>query len=222
MILQAINRRLAEWIELRFRAEDRLERFVAYRRTCLLDVPYQIGSTGIHPIGRWITLRRWDATQIADAYWARRFADTWQTVGGQLVQRDPNALRDLLSLSANNKRRYEEAVGVVQLTLSLPIYNEGYTSVQEWPDWVPCFLDGTSSYRLERPSELADLAYFLIQTWRTQPSLRPHHRLFAGERNEHFKVQSLDELHVTQVRELDGSIAVRFTCPRIEVALGQI
>ena len=68
---------------------------------------------------------------------------------------------------------------------------------------------------------MANLIYFLILTWRTVPSLRPHHRLFAGERTPDFKVQSLGELHVTPVREADGTIAVRFTCPRIEVALGQ-
>ena len=222
IILRAFNRRLEEWKELRFKAQDRLEQFVTYRRTCLLDVPYQVGQTGMNPSGRWITLRRWTPAEIADAYWARRFGDTWHTVAGQLVQRDPNGLRDLLSLSANNQRRYAEAVNVVQYTLSLPIYNEGYASTQEWPEWLPCFLDGTSSYRLQVPSELADLAYFVIQAWRTQPCLRQHHRIFAGDRDDHFKVQSLDELHVTPIREMDGSIAVRFTCPRLEVALAQI
>ena len=218
MLLHAFNRRLADWIELRFRAEDRLERFVVYKRTCLLDVPYQLGATGIHPIGRWVSLRRWDAAQIADAYWARRFADTWRTVGGQLVQRDPNALRDLLALSANNKRRYEEAVGIVQLALSLPIYNDGYSSVQEWPDWLPCFL--TAPVRIHLSNRRRWPTWYMF-CFRPGAPYHPHHRFFAGERTPHFKVQSLGDLHVTPVREADGTIAVRFTCPRFEVALGQ-
>ena len=221
VVLTAMNTRVRAWIDNRFKPESRLEDFVVYRRTLLLDVPYQLGAstTGIHVFGNWVTLRLWTPAEIRAAYFERRFGDTWVTVAGHFAQRDPNGLRDILALAANNQRRYEEALGVVRLTHTLPIYNTGYTSVAEWPDWICCFLDGTDSYRLEEPSEMADLIYFVLLTWRTLPDLRQFHRYFGGTRTIHFKVQTLSELHVTPAREADGSIAVRFTCPRIEAVL---
>ena len=64
--------------------------------------------------------------------------------------------------------------------------------------------------------------YFMVLIWSQASALRIHHAFFQGFRNNSFKVQSLDELHITPVRNAAGEIDVRFCIPRLEVALGLV
>ena len=218
-VLASMQERLQDWLEYRFEPEERIERFVQQRHVLVRDVPFTHGEA-YEGGGTYSSLRNASPQLLRRLYFERLIADTWTFVDGQYVETEPvTGLPELMSISRRNRARMDEAEAIVAMTQSLP-----YLSVPnpggEWLAWMPCYLDGTPTYRLEQPSELAELIYFSMLIWSHTHPLQIHHAIFNGLRTDSFKVQSLDELHVTPVRNAVGEVDGRFCIPRLEVALG--
>ena len=221
-VLKVLQDRIRDWLDRRWAPFRRLNDFVPQRRVFVRDIPFTHREV-FDGVGHFSTLRRCPPARIAEIYVARRFADTWSCHNGVYVEDEPvTGLRDLQRLARVNATRMDDAEDIVAMTVALPYLRPAVRESTEWESWLPCYLDGSADYRLQQPSESADMIYFMMLTWIQTPALNIHHALFQGYRDQNFKVQSLDELHVTPVRNARGEADCRFCIPRLEVPLGQL
>ena len=153
------------------------------------------------------------------AFHRHRFADTFTTRDGQLVER-PDALRELLSIAQRNRGIWAEATGICNASACLPYFLTDWHTGGQWVDWIHGFFAPDDAYVLQRPSECPKLAYWIISAAQELISLRPFRPYFQRRRNGSFKVQRLEELHCTPVWDAASQIQVRTTCPRMEQTLG--